>query len=330
MSSAVGSTPCEPRSRADLVALLFAEHSTPHASQKEPHTMSTATYAPETTEPQRDTFAGLGPGVRLTFGGVVKSERIKLTSLRSFRITLLITLLAGVGLAFLGGMAMTSTYSYMEIDTATMSAAELQGYLLNVATSSSPFLALIFGVLGVFAISSEYSSGMILSSLAAVPRRTPMYAAKALVLAFVSGITAIVLAVASLSIAVLYLPESAAELGSEVVVSGVFGMVAYLLLIALLGYGIAAMLRSTAGGIAIVAGLTFVLPIGFQFLSMTSWEWVPVVYNYLPMPLGIVLSAGDVAVETGPTFYIALLAMAIWALVPCLLGQLIMKARDAK
>lgn len=327
MTIVAGSTPYEPSSRADLVALLFAEHPTPHASQKEPQTMSTTTYAPPA---QHAAKSGFNPNTRLTFGGVIKSERIKLTSLRSFRITLSLTVLAGIGLAFLGGMAMTSMYSYMEIDIASMPAADLQSYLLNVATSASPFLALIFGVLGVFAISSEYSSGMVLSSLAAVPSRTPMYLAKALVLSIVSGVTAFVISVAGLGVALLYLPEAGAELLTATVISGVLGTVAYLVLIALLGFGIAAILRSTAGGIAIVAGVTFVLPIGFQFLSMTSWEWVPVVSEYLPMTLGTILAAGNIAVESGPSFWVALLAMAIWAVVPCIIGNVLLKSRDAK
>lgn len=289
--------------------------------------MSTDTYTPPIA---RKNFAGPGMTPKLTFSGIVKSERIKFTSLRSFRITLLITLLAGFGLAFIGGLAMTSMYSAMEVDMATMPADQLQSYLLGVATSASPFLALIFGVLGVFAISSEYSSGMVLSSLAAVPSRSPMYIAKALVLTLLSGFTALVIAAAGLGIAVLYAPESGAELFSGAVVSGVLGTIAYLVLIALLGFGLAAILRSTAGGIAVLVGLTFVLPIGFQFLSLTSWEWVPTVFNYLPMNLGTLLAGGNLPVDSGPSFTVGLIAMVLWALVPFIAGLALLKARDAK
>lgn len=289
--------------------------------------MTTETYAPPVT---RASFAGTGMTPKLSFSGIVRSERIKLTSLRSFSITLAITIIAGVGFAFLGGMAMTSMYSAMEVDMSAMPASELQSYLLNVATSASPFLALIFGVLGVFAMSSEYSSGMILSSLAAVPRRTPMYLAKALVLTVISGVTALILSAAGLGIAMLYAPVAGTEVFSTVVVSGVLGTVAYLVLIALLGFGFATILRSTAGAIAVLAGLTFVLPIGFQILTLTSWEWVPVVFNYLPMSLGSTLAMGNVPVENGPTFVVALLAIAVWAAVPVILGHVLLKVRDAK
>lgn len=289
--------------------------------------MTTEMYAPTVT---RASFAGTGMTPKLSFSGVVRSERIKLTSLRSFSITLAITIVAGVGLAFLGGMAMTSMYSAMEVDMSAMPTSELQSYLLNVATSASPFLALILGVLGVFAMSSEYSSGMILSSLAAVPRRTPMYLAKALVLTVISGLTAFLLSAAGLGVAILYAPVAGTEVFTTVVVSGVLGTVAYLVLIALLGFGFAAILRSTAGAIAVLAGLTFVLPIGFQILTLTNWEWVPVVGNYLPMTLGSTLAMGHVPVESGPTFFVALLAIAVWAAAPVILGHVLLKARDAK
>lgn len=289
--------------------------------------MSTATYTPPAA---RTSFAGTGMTPKLSFGGVVKSERIKFTSLRSFKITLALTLFAGVGLALLGGMGMTGMYEVMEIDMAAMPAAELQSYLLGVATSASPFLALIFGVLGVFAMSSEYSSGMILSSLAAVPSRSPLYIAKALVLATISAVTAVVISAVGLGVAVMYAPVAGAEVFSETVILGVLGTVAYLVLIALLGFGLATILRSTAGGIAILAGLTFVLPIGFQFLMLTDWEWVPVVFNYLPMNLGSFLSAGELSPEHGLGYGISLIAMVIWAIVPVVLGHILLKTRDAK
>lgn len=290
--------------------------------------MTTETYAPQAT---RSSFAGTGMTPKLSFAGILKSERIKLTSLRSFRITLLLTLLGGIGMSYLSGLALNSQYEYMQITPDQMPADMLHGHLLGVATFSSALLALIFGVLGVFAISSEYSSGMILSSLAAVPKRTPMYVAKGIVLAGISGLTALVLMVIGLGIAVVFLPESAAQLASSVVITGVLGAIAYLVLLALLGFGVAALLRSTAGGIAVVVGVTFVLPVLMQFLTLTSWEWVPTVSSYLPMSLGNSLSAGIVEVPEGsPNFWVALIAMAIWAIVPVVLGHITLKSRDAK
>ena len=62
--------------------------------------------------------------------------------------------------------------------------------------------------------------------------------------------------------------------------------------------------------------LIFVLPIGLQFLSMTGWEWVPAVSGYLPMSLGGTLGMGDIAMSTDPTYWGAMLSIALWAAVP--------------
>lgn len=289
--------------------------------------MTSPTYTPPAT---RQTFAGSGRAPRLSFGGVLKSERIKLSSLRSIRITLLITLLASAGLSLLSAWAMKSSFSYEGVEVFALSADALQSYLLTVSTFASPFLALIFGVLGVFVMSSEYSSGMILSSLAAVPKRTPMYFGKALVLAAIAAVTALVLVAVGLAIGVLFLPDAASEILSVPVLTGALGAIVYLVCVALLGFGFAAILRSTAGGISVVAGLIFVLPIGFQFLSMTGWEWVPTVAKYLPMALGSTLSMGDVAASTDPSYWLAMIAIVLWAAVPAALGLAVLKSRDAK
>ena len=271
---------------------------------------------------------------RLTFGGVLRSERIKLTSLRSIRITLLITVLLGLGLstalALLFSAEMRPSVAEGGLSMFGTGDDALRSYLLVVGTFAAPFLALIFGVLGVFAISSEYSSGMILSTLTAVPRRTPVFAAKALVLAAVSGLTALVLVAGGLAVAIACLPSAAAQLGSAVVLTGALGTVVYLVLIALLAFGVAALLRSTAGGIAVITGLTFVMPIVFQVLSITGWEWVLPVSQYLPSQLGMVLTQGAVEAPSGPGYGVALAAMVIWAAAAVVPAAIAFKRRDAR
>lgn len=270
----------------------------------------------------------------VSFGGVLKSERIKLTSLRSIKITLIITVLFGIALsaaiAFFFSNELRNTSADGAPSFLTTDAAGLQSYLLIIATFATPFLALVFGVLGVFAISSEYSSGMILSTLTAVPKRTPVFFGKALVLAAVAAIGALVLVGGSLAVAVLCYPSAAAQLGSGIVVSGALGTIAYLVLISLFAYGVAALLRSTAGGIAVVAGVTFVLPIAFQLLAMTGWEWVAAVTPYLPAQLGSLLSQGVVEVSAGPNFWVALAAMVGWVAVVALPAAVLFTRRDAR
>ena len=275
---------------------------------------------------------------RLTFGGVLRSERIKLLSLRSIRLTLLITVLVGLGLSAMIALLWSSEAGSPD-SMMTLDAAGLQSYLLIVSTFTAPFLALVFGVLGVFAVTSEYSSGMILSTLTAVPRRTPVIVAKAIVTAVVAAITALVLVLGGLALAIAFLPQAAEQLGSATVISGGLGTLAYLVLITLLAFGIAAMLRSTAGGIAVIAGITFVLPIAMQMLMLTGWEWLPTVSAYLPGDLGGTLSIGLPAPGTpgagapdavGPDYWGALIAMAIWAAAALVPAALLFKRRDAR
>lgn len=270
------------------------------------------------------------PGPGQTFGGVLRSERIKLSSLLSVRFTLLITVLSGLGISTLMAVLMSGEIRSGNAGMFGAGAEGLQSYLLMASTLSAPFLALIFGVLGVFAISSEYSSGMILSTLTAVPKRTPVFVAKALVLAALSAITATVLVLGGLGVAVLCLPDAAAQIGTTPVISGALGTIAYLVLISLFAFGVAALLRSTAGGVAVVAGITFVMPIVFQVLSMTGWEWVGTASMYLPTPLGGTLSQGLTTMPMEPGYWQAFIAMVVWAAVTVVPAAILFKRRDAR
>ncbi|MBL3698158.1 ABC transporter permease [Leucobacter luti] len=292
-----------------------------------------ASSAPTPAQPQSRRGAAAGRDRSgLTFGGVLRSERIKFTSLLSVRLSLIITVVIGLALSTLIAALWSSEIGGGDAGmTLGQGDAALQSYLLFASTMTAPFLALVFGVLGVFAISSEYSSGMILSTLTAVPRRSPVFAAKALLLSLVSGIAAAVLVIGGLGIGVLFFPEAASQLLSTTVISGALGTIAYLVLISLFAFGVAGLLRSTAGGIAVVTGATFVLPIAFQVLSITGWEWVSTAIAYLPTPLGSTLASGIVDGQGGaPSFWGALIAMAVWAAVVVLPAAVVFKRRDAR
>lgn len=265
-------------------------------------------------------------GRRVSFGGVLRSEWIKLWSLRSIKITIAITLLMGLGMSALMAFNLNSEY-------AGAPAEALSGFLLFSSTFTGSFVALVFGVLGVFTITSEYASGMILSSLAAVPRRGLVFAAKALILALIAAATALIVVGGGLGIATAALPEAASRLTDPIVISGALGTVAFLVLIALMAFGIAALLRSTAGGIALVAGICFVFPLALNVMQFTGWEWVTTVSAYLPTALGSTLGQGTAPLPPGmegPTFWIALAGMAAWAAVALIPAAISFQRRDAK
>jgi hypothetical protein len=72
-----------------------------------------------------------------------------------------------------------------------MSAADRAGFdAVGDSFTGLAFAQLAFGVLGVLAISAEYGTGMIRTTLTAVPRRPTVFAAKALVVAETAGVAA--------------------------------------------------------------------------------------------------------------------------------------------
>nr|WP_244303387.1 ABC transporter permease [Leucobacter coleopterorum] len=236
------------------------------------------------------------------------------------------SILAGLGLSTLIAAQWTGN---TEVTSASGDAA-LQHYLLMVSTAAASFLVLVFGVLGVFAVSSEYSSGMILSTLTAVPKRMRVAGAKSIVLVVIATVTALIVVAAGLLAGVAFAPDALVQLGSSVVISGALGTVAYLVLFTLFAMGVAGILRSAAGAIAFVTGVAFVLPVAFQMLTMTGWEWVTTAIDYLPVMLGNTLAQGAVEAGSGPGYWGSLVAMVILAAVTLIPAAMIFARRDAR
>jgi hypothetical protein len=122
---------------------------------------------------------------------------------------------------------------------------------------------LALGTLGVLVLSTEFTSGSIRATFAAVPRRGLVLAAKAGVLAAVTLAAGEVMAFVSFAAGQAAVPHALvhATLGQPGVLRAVLMTGAYPALIALIGLGLAALIRHTAGAIAALVGVVFVLPI---------------------------------------------------------------------
>jgi ABC-2 type transport system permease protein len=122
---------------------------------------------------------------------------------------------------------------------------------------------LLLGVLGVVAITTEFSSGMIRATFAAAPRRPLVLAAKAAVLGAVTLTAGEICAFAAFFAgqATLKAPTPHATLGQPGVLRAVLLAGTYPALIALIGLGIGAIIRHTAGAICALVGVVFVLPL---------------------------------------------------------------------
>ena len=207
--------------------------------------MTTATLTRAATK----TAAGYG------FRSVARMEWLKLRSVRST---------AWVLLVFAAGMIGLAIAVMAHQDWATMSAPTRASF--DPTNNSFAGLAigqLALGVLGVLAITTEFSSGMIRATLAAVPRRPLLLAAKAAVVGAVALAAGEILAFAAFAVgeAVLRSPAPHATLGQPGVLRAVLMGGAYPALIALIGLGLGAIIRHTAGAICAVVGILFVLPL---------------------------------------------------------------------
>jgi ABC-2 type transport system permease protein len=209
----------------------------------------------------------------VTFPRVLHGEWIKLWSLRSTYWTVFATLAAMVLLAVLLGAA-----SRVEGESGGPDG------VMAIAIGTS-FASVVVAVLGALTITGEYATGMIRSTMAAVPRRVPVLAAKALLVAglgFVLGLAGVALAYAA---SAPLFGDQAADLTDPEVQRLFWGSGLYLAGVAMFGLGIGALLRHTAGALTVTLGILLMLSTVFQLLTMAS-DWFMTAYPYLPSVAG--------------------------------------------
>src|SRR6516162_8618276 len=209
---------------------------------------------------------------RAGFVDAVRSEFTKIRSTRSTYWTLLALIVVTVGI---GALSTAGTVSHTQgLDRASFDATQQSLAGLYVGQ-------LVIAVLGALTITSEYSTGMIRTSLAVQPRRGVLFAAKAVVFAAVSFITGLVASFGAffLGQAILSSHHLNATLGDPNVLRAVLGGALFLTACGMLAYGLGALLRHTAGAITAAIGLLFVVSILVNFLPH-SWQnnvdkWMP-------------------------------------------------------
>ncbi len=269
--------------------------------------------------PTRHTSLG-----HLTFPRVVRSEWIKFRTLRSTFWSYAIVLVLGVGLTAL------VAFSFPESQVSRMPEAAKAGFVSSTALFGVYFGQLIVAVLGVLAISGEYSTGMIRSSFAAVPRRTPIFVAKSIVLFVSSFVVGIVTTLAGYAIAgpVLSGKGFPVDITQSDTVWAILGAGAYLGLVSVFALGLGTLLRSAAGGIAAALGVVFLLPIIVTILHslLSTVDWLGDVPKYLISNAGQAMAGGG-----GTTFepWQNVLVVVVWTAVSFVAGAIIMKRRDA-
>lgn len=258
------------------------------------------------TAPRRTTFTETSVGP--TFLRTLRSELLKLTTLRSTWWSLAIAAVLSVGISWL-----------------YVSASD-GGYAISGVVASAQFTMLVAGILGAIAVTGEYATGMIRSTLTATPRRAQVVLAKSLAVALGVGAATAVSYLVCLAVTV---PISTAAISwSDPAQSllpllfGVVSMIAY----ALIGMGFGLLIRNGAGAIAATVGVLFVAPIAFTLFALggPSWQWVVDLGRYLPVAAG-----GDLtAIPTGDVLVPAL-TLAAWVVALVGVGIVVLRRRDA-
>ena len=286
--------------------------------------------------------------------GAIASEFTKLRSVRSTYWTLgaLFVVSVGLSIAITGG-----TGANMVSNPGNKAGFDA------TQTSLGAFFELgqlIIAVIGAMVITSEYSTGMIRTSLTAQPRRGVVYAAKGiaftsvtLVISLVTAFVAFFVGQAMLSgkgvAASLFhtvkIPANAnmtcgpggctaTFFGTDVinpstVLTAIIGTALFVTIVALIAFGLGSIIRHTAGTIAAVVALLFIVPI-LEHTLPDNWRFD--IMRFLPDAANQVVSV--TVPGNGPGFHLwsawpQLGVTALWAAALVGVGAYLFRKRDA-
>ena len=226
------------------------------------------------------------------FGRLLRAEWTKIRSVRSTAWSLTILVVAGIGLNTLVVGLAIANWNTTSAATKASYLADPTGFL----AAALQFTQIPLCVLGALVITSEYSTGMIRSSVLAVPRRTPMLAAKASVFGVLSLVVGELLGFASFLIAEAiighHVPASLSDLATF---RAVFGVGLYLAVLGLFAFAIGALVRHTGAAITAVVGFLVVLSNLARMLPGSAGAHIAA---YLPSNAGLLIThahqeAGD-------------------------------------
>jgi len=178
-----------------------------------------------------------------------------------------VTVVLGIALGAVISAATAHAYARMSV------ADKLSWDPTGVSQAGVAIPSLAIVVLGVLCISSEYSSGMIRTSLIAVPKRGRVLAAKSLIFAGVTFVVGEVTCFVAFFVGQALISGHAphAALGDPGVARAVVGGGLYLAALAVLSVAAGALLRHPAAAIAVMMAVVLVLPLIAQALP-DSWR----------------------------------------------------------
>ncbi|MER7398855.1 ABC transporter permease [Streptomyces sp. NPDC000151] len=251
---------------------------------------------------------------------VLTSEWTKIRSVRSTVWTLGIAVVVTVVLGAVICLLVKNDFGSMPIrERLTFDAT-------NTAFAGMGLGQLAMIVFGVLVVANEYSTGMIRTSLAAVPQRGTFLFCKIAVATLLAFVVGLVTSFVTFSVGQAMLgADLRVGLGAPGVLRAVFGGALYMTLIALFSMGVAAVLRSPMLSLGILMPFFFLISNILGAVSATRK-----LGRYLPDQAGQkvmkVVPTGD-DVPYGPWGGLGI--MALWVIAALIAGYLFLKKRDA-
>jgi ABC-2 type transport system permease protein len=263
-------------------------------------------------------------GHRPRFGRLLVAEWTKIRSVGSTVWSLIVFVLLNVGFTTL---LMSFTVAQWDRTDASDRAKWIADPTSAILGSGMSVSQLAICVLGAMVITSEHSTGMIRASLLAVPRRTPMLAAKCVVFALVALVLGVVVSFVSFFIgsAILH-AKVAVAIGDPGVPRSVIGAGLYLAMLGLFALAIGAIVRHTAAAITGVIGFVLVLAPLAKLLPGRVGDHI---HAYLPAEAGQLITKTHQAKRDLLTPWQGYGVFTIWTALLLAVALVLLKRRDA-
>lgn len=207
------------------------------------------------------------PALRVVFFAVMRSEWTKLRTVRSTIWALVFTVISMIGVGALLTALEVSRWDHR-------SAHEVTGFDPLLYCFGGVNLAqLAIGVLGVPAMTSEYATGAVKLTFGATPQRRLLLAAKVATFSLVTAAVSLFSCVSAfvLGQAILSSKHAGVSISDPGVFRAVIGAALYLVLVGAIGVGVGALLRHTAGAVAVLFAVLLVIP-GLVSLLPSPWN----------------------------------------------------------
>jgi ABC-2 type transport system permease protein len=272
------------------------------------------------------TAADVRHGRPAGFGHVLLAEWTKIRSVRSTVWSLAIYVVLTLGISAL--------LCWLTVHAIQTGRAERRGSALLTDPASFilgtglGFGQLAIAVLGVLIMTTEYSTGVIRASLLAVPTRLPVLVAKCAVFAALIFVISEAVSFCSFFIgAAIVRQEIVVSLSQPGVTRAVIGTGLYLTVLGLFALAIGALIRHTAGAIAIVIGL--VLVVGPLLGLLDSYDWGKHVHDWFPTVAGGFIVAVHQASDQVLSPWQGFAVFCGWTALLLIIGGYLLRRRDA-